>query len=45
MVSVDLTTSTIKDLFNRQVRELTRKTIADESFDYQFSDRWMKVHA
>ena len=38
---VDLTTSTIKELFNKQVRELTKKTLAAESFDYQFSDRWV----
>jgi hypothetical protein len=37
---VDLTTSTIKELFNKQVRELTKKTLAAETLDYQFSDRW-----
>jgi len=29
--------NTIKELFYRQMSELTRKT---NSFDYQFSDRW-----
>jgi hypothetical protein len=34
---VDLTTRTIKNLFEKQVRELTNKTLAKEdSFDYQF---------
>ena len=37
---VDLSTSKIKELFNKQVREMTKRTLAAESFDYQFSDRW-----
>lgn len=40
MESIDLSTGTIKELFNRQVREMTRRTI--DSFDYQFSDRWLQ---
>ena len=38
---VDLTTTTIKKLFEEQVRELTGKTIShEELFDYQFSGGW-----
>ena len=37
---VDLSTDTIKDLFERQVRRLTFKSCGIESFDYQFSDGW-----
>lgn len=37
---VDLSAQKIRELFNRQVREMTKKTVA-ESFDYQFSDMWM----
>ena len=42
---VDLTTSTIKKIFNKQIRELTKKTLANESFDMQFSDRWVRSYA
>ncbi len=42
---VDLTTSTIKKIFNERIRELTKKTLANESFDLQFSDRWVKSYA
>ncbi len=38
---VDLTAQKIKELFNKQVREMTRKTLETESFDYQFSERWI----
>ncbi len=37
---VDLSTKTIKDLFNQQISNMTRRTI--DSFDYQFSDRWIQ---
>lgn len=30
---------TIKKIFYKQIRELTRRTVSN-SFDYQFSDRW-----
>ena len=42
---VDLTNSKIKELFNKQIKELTKKTLAAESLDFQFSDRWIKTHA
>jgi len=42
---VDLTTSTIKKIFNEQVMQLTKKTLANESFDFQFSDRWVRTYA
>jgi len=35
----DMSQNTIKELFYRQIRELTIK--ANKSFDYQFSDRWL----
>ena len=41
---VDLSTSKIKELFNKQVKELTKKTVTG-SFDYQFSDRWIESYA
>ncbi len=40
-MSVDLSPKTINELFNKQIRDLTTKTVG--SFDYQFSDRWLKV--
>ena len=40
---VDLSTGKIKELFNKQVKDLTKKTLESESFDFQFSDRW--IHA
>ncbi|MBI2112100.1 hypothetical protein HYT52_01015 [Candidatus Woesearchaeota archaeon] len=40
---VDLSISTIKKLFEEQVRELTNKTICPEdSFDLQFSGAWLR---
>lgn len=40
---VDLSTSTIKNLFERQIRELTALTIAKhESFDFQMSGGWIR---
>jgi len=38
---VDLTTTTIKKIFEQQVRQLTNRTIPhEELFDYQFSGGW-----
>jgi len=41
---VDLTNKTIKDLFERQVRQLTYNTILskEDTFDYQLSGRWIR---
>jgi len=39
---VDLTTKTIKNLFEKQIKELTKKTVQKEqTFDFQFSERWL----
>jgi len=35
----DTRQGTIKELFYKQIRDLTLKT--NKSFDYQFSDRWL----
>lgn len=35
---MDLSQNTIRELFYKQVRNLTLKSI--DSFDLQFSDRW-----
>jgi hypothetical protein len=45
IMMVDLSTKTIKEIFNKQVRELTKRTLSTESFDYQFSDRWIGTYA
>ena len=39
---VDLTTKTIKRIFENQVKELTNKTLMtkEDSFDYQMSGGW-----
>lgn len=41
---IDLTPSTIKRLFEEQIRELTLRTVMpkEESFDYQLSGGWLK---
>jgi len=41
---VDLTTKTIKRLFEKQVRELTHRTVMpkEETFDYQMSGGWLR---
>jgi hypothetical protein len=39
MESIDLSTGKIRELFNKQIREMTKRTM--DSFDYQFSDRWV----
>jgi hypothetical protein len=39
---VDLSTTYIRNLFNQQILELTRRTLhAEDSFDIQFSERWL----
>lgn len=40
---VDLTKQTIKKIFNERVRALTKRTLAAETMDFQFSDQW--IHA
>ena len=40
MENIDLSTGKIRELFNKQIREMTRRTI--DSYDYQFSDRWVQ---
>jgi len=39
---VDLTTRTIRNLFEKQVKDLTERTIImkEDSFDYQMSGAW-----
>gem|GEM_PF-1015426 len=42
---VDLSTRTIRNLFEEQMRELTRRTIIlsrEDSFDYQLSGGWLQ---
>ncbi len=41
---VDLNPKTIKQLFERQVRELTTRTLLakEDTFDWQFSGGWLK---
>ena len=41
---VDLTTKTIRNLFEKQVRELTHRTIMsrEDTFDMQFSGGWLQ---
>jgi hypothetical protein len=41
---VDLTTKTIKRLFEQQIKELTTKTIVprEETFNIQFSGGWLR---
>lgn len=41
---IDLTTFTIKNLFEKQIRELTQQTLMtrEDSFDYQLSGGWIK---
>jgi hypothetical protein len=40
---IDLSNKTIKNLFEEQIRKLTRDTIMakEDSFDYQFSGGWL----
>ncbi len=41
---IDLTTKTIQKLFEKQIKELTEKTLVapEDSFDFQFSGRWIQ---
>jgi hypothetical protein len=41
---MDLTTNTIKKLFEQQIRDLTMRTMMtkEESFDYQFGGGWLQ---
>lgn len=41
---VDLAATTIKNLFEQQIRDLTLRTVLprEESFDFQFSGRWIE---
>lgn len=41
---VDLTTRNIKHLFEKQVKELTKRTIIqkEDSFDFQLSGGWLQ---
>lgn len=41
VVKMDTSTSTIRNLFYKQIRNLTYKTCELDSFDIQFSDRWL----
>jgi len=43
ILMVDITQHTIKKLFNERVREMTKRTLAAESMDFQFSEQW--IHA
>ncbi len=38
---MDTSQQTIKQLFYRQIRDLTIKSIKNESLDLQFSDKWI----
>ncbi|MBI4980274.1 hypothetical protein HZC30_01805 [Candidatus Woesearchaeota archaeon] len=42
---IDLSTRTIRHLFEQQVKELTMRTTRgkENSFDYQLSGEWIKV--
>jgi hypothetical protein len=41
---VDLTNKTIKRIFERQIKDLTERTLMqkEDSFDYQLSGGWLK---
>lgn len=41
---VDLTTKTIRNLFQQQVQQLTKKTVLskEDLLDYQFSGGWVR---
>jgi len=40
---VDLSTRKIKQLFEQQMREITRRTVPrEETFDYQLSGGWIR---
>ena len=41
---MDTSTETIKNLFYKQIKDLTAKTVNEKmrTFDVQFSDRWVQ---
>ena len=40
---VDLTTRTIKKIFEQQIKDLTLRSVhKEDSFDYQFSGGWLR---
>jgi len=40
---IDLSTKTIKELFEQQVKDLTLRSVRKEdSFDYQFGGGWLQ---
>ncbi len=41
---IDMSTATIKRLFEEQIRDLTERTVIcrEDSFDLQFSGRWLQ---
>lgn len=41
---VDLSTGTIKNLFEKQVRQLTKRSVfaKEDSFDFQMSGAWLR---
>ena len=41
VIAVDTSTETIKELFYRQIKDLTLKGKVG-TFDYQFSERWIQ---
>tara|TARA_Y100000310_G_C20474460_1_gene711701 strand:- start:389 stop:523 length:135 start_codon:yes stop_codon:yes gene_type:complete len=44
MPMVDLTTTTIQKLFERQIKNMTERTLInkEDSFDIQFSGGWLR---
>jgi len=41
---IDLTTKTIRKIFEQQIRDLTQRTLIqkEDSFDLQFNGRWLQ---
>ena len=39
---VDLSTTTIKRLFEKQIKDLTQKIPQEDSFDFQLSGGWIR---
>jgi len=41
---IDLTTNTIRTIFQQQIRQLTEKTLIakEDTFDYQLSGGWLR---
>lgn len=38
---MDLSHKTIKELFYKQIKDVTMRNCSIDSFDFQFSDRWL----